>query len=584
VTLFTNPFDARALRVALDLRRAEEMVTAVSMGPPAAAAALREALALGVDRAVLVSDPALAGSDTLVTARTLARALSRAQAELILCGRNSTDSDTGQVGAQVAGILGIPFLSSARRIERDLEGNGLTVTSDTEVGWAIYRATTPAVVAVDEKIVRIQKPTPERLAEVSSRSIETIAAADLGLDSEAIGLGGSPTVVEEVADEEPHRIPEIFSAGSISDRLARAAGVLSDRLGGITSHTPPHAPSLERREDEREVLLHVTDEEGALFPPALPVVTATRRLGSGYWPTALWVGPEPPPEGLDALAKAGVAGVVHVALPSPTAPARSAALAISRVLQIRPHAAAVVFLATFYGRSVAGQLSGMTGLGLVGDAIGIGVSSGGELLWRKPSFGGGVVASISTRTRPSVATVRPGSMPPGAVADVPREGLSIRRIDPPLSAPETERIGRAQERLDSDFGDLDTARVVVCIGMGLGGPENIPRLRPLIRKWRAALAATRRVVDAGWVPPQLQVGLTGRSLAPDLVLLLGINGAPNHMVGWRRAKVIAGVNPNPEAPLFRGVDIGIVAPWEEALPHLGAAWEPTLRAVGLVTG
>src|SRR5579863_1123181 len=104
---FLNPFDARALRVALELRRAGETVHVLSMGPPAARAVLAESRALGADRATLVTDPRLAGSDSLVTARVLARALDGAgPTDLVLAGKWTTDSETGQVGPQVAGLLG----------------------------------------------------------------------------------------------------------------------------------------------------------------------------------------------------------------------------------------------------------------------------------------------------------------------------------------------------------------------------------------------------------------------------------------------------------------------------------------------
>ncbi|HKS59224.1 MAG TPA: electron transfer flavoprotein subunit beta/FixA family protein, partial [Thermoplasmata archaeon] len=365
VNLFLNPFDGRALRVALDLRRSGDSVTAISMGPPAAERVLREALDLGADRALLITDRLLAGSDTLVTARTLIRSIQLAAAELILCGRNSTDSDTGQVGPQVAGMLGIPFLSSARRIDRmDGEPN-LEVVSDTEAGWARYRCTPPAVVSVDEKIAKIRKPTPEELAAASPRKVEILTATQLGLDASVLGLAGSPTVVGELVNEEPGRNPQLFIEGTPEERVQAAATALGERLSRGPPTPPPAPPLVEPLNDAREVLVHVTDEEGELQAAALPILTGVRRLGRGFWPSAIWVGPPPSESALQAIAAAGGRVVRHLGnTPGPMLP-RRVAIGITAALESRPAAAGVAFLATLYGRSVAGQVSARADLGLV---------------------------------------------------------------------------------------------------------------------------------------------------------------------------------------------------------------------------
>ena len=96
----------------------------------------------------------------------------------------------------------------------------------------------------------------------------------------------------------------------------------------------------------------------------------------------------------------------------------------------------------------------------------------------------------------------------------------------------------------------------------------------MARRWHGAVAATRRVVDAGWVPRQLQVGLTGRSIAPALALLLGVGGSPNHVVGWRRARAVLAVDVAPEAAVFRAADAGLVGDWREILGVLAPALQP----------
>ena len=158
-----NPFDARALRVALERRRPGESVTVLSMGPPGAEPALREALACGADRAILLTDGALAGSDCLATARALARSLSVLRSEVVLTGARSTDSETGLVPPEVAALLRIPIAGPARALDRSDEG-GFTVTADTRTGWVRVRVDPPCLVTTGEKVAKPLHPDAEKLA------------------------------------------------------------------------------------------------------------------------------------------------------------------------------------------------------------------------------------------------------------------------------------------------------------------------------------------------------------------------------------------------------------------------------------
>jgi electron transfer flavoprotein alpha subunit len=116
---------------------------------------------------------------------------------------------------------------------------------------------------------------------------------------------------------------------------------------------------------------------------------------------------------------------------------------------------------------------------------------------------------------------------------------------------------------------LDECAVAIGVGMGLGSAANLVHLEPLMAALGgAAIAATRDVSDAGWLPRQHQVGLTGRAIAPRLYFAIGIRGAYEHMVGLRRAGTIVAINKNPKAPIFEHSDFGLVADWEGALPLL----------------
>ena len=116
--------------------------------------------------------------------------------------------------------------------------------------------------------------------------------------------------------------------------------------------------------------------------------------------------------------------------------------------------------------------------------------------------------------------------------------------------------------------------MVIGVGRGIGGPTALPPIVELAERLGAALAATREVTDAGWLPKQHQVGLTGRAIAPRLYLAIAISGAMEHMVGLRRAGLIIAVNKNSKAPIFKVCDLGVVADYTTLLPHLEAALRP----------
>jgi electron transfer flavoprotein alpha subunit len=133
----------------------------------------------------------------------------------------------------------------------------------------------------------------------------------------------------------------------------------------------------------------------------------------------------------------------------------------------------------------------------------------------------------------------------------------------------------------TDVGDaiaLTQAQIVMGIGMGLGGPEHLPTVQALPRSLGATLATTRNVVHAGWLPHHIQVGLSGRAIAPRVYLAVGIRGAFNHTVGLQKADVIIALNQNPRAAIFKAADFGIVSGWHTYLPPLVEALQPVLAA------
>lgn len=223
-----NPFDRPALEAALQLKTdATVTVTALSMGPGTSAAILAEAQAMGVDRAVLINDRALAESDTLVTSRVLAAAIRKLDpVDLVLFGVRTSDSDTGQVGPQTATLLKIPFISGVQHI--DPGADTWTIQRRMDDWKEHWQVKPPAALTIDP---RAFMPRPIALIGISTvydhPSIETWTLADLGLAPETVGLHGSPTRVAKL-----HKIKRARTCKMLAGEPRDQVAALMERLSG----------------------------------------------------------------------------------------------------------------------------------------------------------------------------------------------------------------------------------------------------------------------------------------------------------------------------------------------------------------
>jgi electron transfer flavoprotein beta subunit len=195
-----NAFDANAIEEALRIKdtSGDGEVVLVSLGPDQALDSLRKGLAMGADRAVLVSDPAAAGSDLVATSLALAKALEREQADLILFGQQSSDSDGAVLWAAVADRLRMPLVSQAAELTV-AEGKA-RVKRQTEFGYDVIEASLPAVVAVSDAINEPRYPSLKGIMGAKKKPQESVTASDLGVDAAQIGEVGSKTEVLALGD------------------------------------------------------------------------------------------------------------------------------------------------------------------------------------------------------------------------------------------------------------------------------------------------------------------------------------------------------------------------------------------------
>ena len=296
------------------------------------------------------------------------------------------------------------------------------------------------------------------------------------------------------------------------------------------------------------------------------LLTLARRFGE---PAVVWTGPGAD-GGRERLAEFGAAKVYvaageefddYVAAPK-------AELLAALVAEKSP--AAVLVASTAEGREVAARLAVKTGSGLITDAVGLDEG----LVAEQSIFGGAIIVQSKVAVGTPIVAVRPNAIAPEAADGAAElENVSVEVSDAAKTAQVTERV--VQER--GERPELTEASIVVSGGRGVGSAENFALIEKLADTLGAAVGASRAATDAGWYPHQFQVGQTGKTVAPQLYLAVGISGAIQHRAGMQTSKTIMVINKDPEAPIFELVDFGVVGDLFTVLPQ---ATEAVLKRKG----
>lgn len=230
----------------------------------------------------------------------------------------------------------------------------------------------------------------------------------------------------------------------------------------------------------------------------------------------------------------------------------------------------VLVARTNEGRELAPRLAFRLGVGLAQDCLEVSVDTAEKrLLANRPVYGGNAIAVVSCDQTPQIAAIRPKAYEP-AEADPSRQGEVVSfPVELDASQARTQVVDTVME--EAEGVKLEDARIVVSGGRGLGGPEPFAYLEELAKIMGGTVGASRAAVDSGWVPSSYQVGLTGKTITPDLYITVAISGASQHMAGCSGAKVIVAINKDAGANIFKQARYGVVGDWETVLPALTAA-------------
>ncbi|MCM8796818.1 MAG: electron transfer flavoprotein subunit beta/FixA family protein [Candidatus Omnitrophica bacterium] len=225
-----NPFDMYAIEEAVRIKeRLGGKVVVITMGPPQAEAALREAISLGCDEAILISDRAFAGSDTWATSYTLSGAIKKiGQFDLIICGKQASDGDTAQVGPGISAHLDIPQVTYVKKIE-EIKDNFMRVERMMEEGYEIIETPLPCLITVVKEINEPRLPSLKGMMKAKSAKISIWGQKELNLSEQGIGLCGSPTQVVKIFTP-PQRVGGQILQGEVSEVVKKLVDLLKGEI------------------------------------------------------------------------------------------------------------------------------------------------------------------------------------------------------------------------------------------------------------------------------------------------------------------------------------------------------------------
>ncbi len=272
----------------------------------------------------------------------------------------------------------------------------------------------------------------------------------------------------------------------------------------------------------------------------------------------------------NSLAAGGVSKVYEVDDPklAQYSPETYAAALAELIRKADP--AIILFGATGWGKEVSARTAAKLDMGLVTDCTDAAVENG-KLELTRPIYAGKAVAHVESKSFPIMVSIRPNIFP---AAQMNGAAAPVEKVAVQLPEPKARVVEAAQK--EKKEVDLTEANIVVSGGRGVGGPDGFKPVRELADTLGGALGSSRAAVDAGWIDYTHQVGQTGKTVSPKLYIAAGISGAIQHLAGMSSSKVIVAVNKDPDAPIFKVADYGIVGNLFDVLPVMNEEFKKTL--------
>jgi electron transfer flavoprotein alpha subunit len=563
-----NPPDLHAIEEAVRLKeRYGAKTIVITMGPPQADSALREALAMGIDEAYLISDRAMAGADTWATSYTISKAVQKlGGADLILFGRRAVDGETEQVGPQTGKWLGLPVIGYVSEIKK-LEKDKIIVTRTTEFDEEVIEAPIPTVLTMLEVANKPRQPDILSLIKAKTAKITVWNKDDIKAEPDKIGLAGSPTKVIKVQPPPKTRKAEIIDGRKDIEKAAKwFLDKIFESLKEDESTLKEYVKPKPKVKVNGEIWVYIDHIGEKPNRASFEIMGEARRIADlmDTSLSAVIVGGEATKSLIDETFEYGADKVYFVETKGfdrydNEVYTRALATVIKKY---KPEA--VFFPGTKNTRELASTTAIEVNTGLIADCTNFDVDDKGVLLSTRPDFGGKEMSTIiCPKHRPVMVTVRAGVFMP--LPRVPgRKGELVREEIDDLFT----RLKVLDYRVIEKRNILAEADIVVGVGRGIRSPENIKMAEELASLLGGVVGVSKPLADMGWYPKERQVGQTGTTIRPKVYIALGVSGAVQHLVGILSSRKIGAINLDPSAPIFENCDFGVVGDIFEIVPKM----------------
>jgi electron transfer flavoprotein alpha subunit len=558
-----NPADMFAIEEAI---RIKEMfggnVTGLCMGVSSAASALKGAIAMGIDNIYLLSDRVFSGADTFATAYTLASGIKYIGVQdLILCGKQSTDGDTGQVGQEVAALLNLPCITNVVEIQIEKD-KILTCRILGDEGYFYLQTELPAVVCVLKGINEPRIPTISGLQKAQITDVNFITHQDITIDIKHCGLVGSPTRVKRTS---AHRFAKRASI-DITNEYAEQIGCLIAQVR-FADNMVYSGSTLQSSfyKDGHEVWVVPEFSDGKITVLSLEVMSKARELSlDGNYALSALVLAALEENIIEQLRKYGVDKIYAANFQFSHFSESQASTIVNSCIRYKP--SVLLFGGSVWGKWIAPNVAAQLQAGLTADCINLSYDEDGKtLLHTRIAFGGRLRAEVYIPTaRPQMATIRKG-----VFSNVPRPSENNPLIIDVSNMVDTRNRIEFLTRNNTapNRTNLSDANIIIAGGKGVG-KENFPHLFRLSKLTGGAVGATRYAVDARWIDYEYQIGQTGVTVRPRIFIAFGISGASEHLVGMRDADCIVSINTDTHAPITAVSDYRVTANCKDVLTAL----------------
>lgn len=572
--LVINEFDRYAIEAALRIKeKCGAEIIALSMGNQKAESALRDAVAMGVDRTILLTDKIFAGSDTQATTYILSQAIKKlGRFELVLCGRQSSDGDTAQVGPQLSEKLGAGLVTNVSKIILE---DGKFFCEHLMDGLYIRRGISlPTVITVNRSVGEPRIPTIRNIVKSQQALVVKWTSSDLSVQENRCGSEGSPTKVDRVTKSRIIKKEPIVIVGSPEQQAKKILSIISKNYKKDL-HTDEEEFDFDReiiyeqmdidQVQNTEIWIFGEQKKGKIIDVTWEIASKCKEIYKESRMCCLILLHELLEKDIEKVVKYGIRKVYILHTNIVDADVISQGEILSELLDKgKPNA--LIMGATDRGRSLAPWVASRLKTGITADCIDLRMSEENrdELIQIRPAFSGNLIAEIRCpEARPQIATIRQGMWKKKYCKG--NYQLSIIQVQT-----HWQQIVSTDEVIVSTEDDfnISNSNFIIEGGRGALNGNGFEKLKHIAKVMNGSIGATRVAVDAQEVDYKYQIGQTGAIVRPQVCVAVGISGALEHIVGIRGANVLIAINIDENAPIFNYADYKVVANAEVILQKI----------------